>query len=134
MKIIKNPDQKIYEEVSKAIEENEGYCPCKLEKNKDTKCICTQFKEQKDGECECGRFIKIDDEVEIKVPGVKISTIKKIISKAEEAGFTDEDTVEFVYLIGSCFPNVYQNIMNTISNEYMRGFKEGFGNGRNFTS
>lgn len=132
MKIIKNPDQEMYEKVSKAVEENDGYCPCKLEKNKDTKCICTQFKEQEAGECECGRFVKVEDGTQPKVEGVPLSVVKKIVEIAEKSGMKDDDKLDFVYVIGSCFPQVYQNITNTISNEYFRGFREGFANGRNF--
>lgn len=59
MKIIPNPDEDIYNQVTQAVKDNEGYCPCELEKNKDTKCICKNFREQTDpGECHCGRFVK----------------------------------------------------------------------------
>ena len=62
LKIIKNPDKDIYEEVTKAVENNSNYCPCKLIKTDDTKCICKEFKEQTEpGECCCGRFVKVVD-------------------------------------------------------------------------
>lgn len=62
MKIIKNPDAAIYEEVTKAVKENNGYCPCELIKNDDTKCPCKIFREQNiDGECHCGRFLKVSE-------------------------------------------------------------------------
>lgn len=62
LKIIKNPDIEIYEEVTRAVRDNDGYCPCELIKNKGTKCICKTFKEQEaQGECHCGRFVKIKD-------------------------------------------------------------------------
>ena len=60
LKIIKNPDDKIYKEVSAAVKNNDGYCPCLLEISTDTKCICRDFNEQEhSGPCHCGRFIKI---------------------------------------------------------------------------
>lgn len=59
MKIIPNPDKEIYNQVTQAVKDNEGYCPCELEKNENTKCMCKNFREQtKPGECHCGRFVK----------------------------------------------------------------------------
>lgn len=60
LKIIKNPDVVIYEEVTKAVKDNNGYCPCELIKNQNTKCPCKDFREQKnEGECHCGRYKKV---------------------------------------------------------------------------
>lgn len=62
LKIIKNPDVAIYEEITKVVKENNGYCPCELIKNNDTKCPCKIFREQNtDGECHCGRFLKVSE-------------------------------------------------------------------------
>ena len=42
------------------VEKNDGYCPCAVEKTEDTKCICKEFREQKEsGVCHCGRYYKI---------------------------------------------------------------------------
>ncbi len=61
LKIIKNPDNSIYEEVTRLVNENDGYCPCVHEKNDETKCICKAFREQQTvGECHCGRYCKIE--------------------------------------------------------------------------
>lgn len=61
MKIIKNPNKQVYEEVTKRVKQNDGYCPCMLVKNNDTKCMCKKFFEQKTlGECHCGRYIKVE--------------------------------------------------------------------------
>jgi len=60
LKIIKNPNKDIYKTVTQAVIANDGYCPCSLERNEDTKCICKEFREQDyEGECRCGRFVKI---------------------------------------------------------------------------
>lgn len=60
LKIIKNPDYKKYEDITKAVRENQGYCPCRIQHNADTKCICKEFRNQiHEGECHCGRFVKI---------------------------------------------------------------------------
>lgn len=52
-------------EIGQAIKDNDGYCPCKLIKNKDTKCICKEFREQIDagilGECHCGLYEVVNE-------------------------------------------------------------------------
>jgi hypothetical protein len=45
---------------AKIVEANDGYCPCAILQNEDTKCICKEFREQTTpGPCNCGRFMKI---------------------------------------------------------------------------
>lgn len=45
----------------KLVEENDGYCPCLVMRNEDTKCMCKDFREQKHpGVCHCGRFEKVE--------------------------------------------------------------------------
>lgn len=62
MKIIKNPDAAIYEQMTEAVKVNDGYCPCAIGKSEDTKCPCREFREQTtEGECHCGRFVKTED-------------------------------------------------------------------------
>lgn len=61
MKIIINPDKDLVAEVNKQLEEKDGYCPCAIEHIPDTKCMCKAFREQEEGECPCGKFIKIKD-------------------------------------------------------------------------
>lgn len=58
MKIIQNPNKDFVEQMLKALKENSNYCPCKIEKTKDTKCMCKEFREQKDGWCNCGLYYK----------------------------------------------------------------------------
>lgn len=59
MKILLNPDISIVEDVRRRLKENDGYCPCRLVKNKNTKCMCKEFVEQTtSGECHCGLYIK----------------------------------------------------------------------------
>lgn len=44
----------------KLIENNEGYCPCKIGKDESNHCICKQFMDKKtDGLCYCGLYLKI---------------------------------------------------------------------------
>ena len=43
-----------------AMRQNKGYCPCKIEKNDDTKCICKEFREGDLGICHCGVYEKTE--------------------------------------------------------------------------
>lgn len=59
MKITVNTDKELVEEIRKKLKENEGYCPCALEKTSDTKCMCKEFLERKEsGPCHCGLYVK----------------------------------------------------------------------------
>lgn len=58
LKIIYNQDKQIVDKILDALDKNNGYCPCKLEKNNNTKCMCKEFKEQKEGYCHCGLYFK----------------------------------------------------------------------------
>lgn len=63
MKIIRNPNKKVADEVAKAVKDNDGYCPCKLDKTPDTKCMCKEFRETTNlGLCHCGLYGKIADD------------------------------------------------------------------------
>lgn len=46
------------DKIREAIKENQGYCPCKLEKTDDTKCMCKEFILQEKGYCHCGLYYK----------------------------------------------------------------------------
>lgn len=58
MKVIKNPDTEFANSVQKEVKKNNGYCPCAIERNKDTKCMCKEFRDQvargEPGYCHCG--------------------------------------------------------------------------------
>lgn len=58
MKISVNPDKEAVKLVREALKNNDNYCPCKLEKTADTKCICKEFMESTGGMCSCGLYIK----------------------------------------------------------------------------
>lgn len=58
-KIVLNDDKDLVEEIRKRLKENEGYCPCRISKTPDTKCMCKEFRDAKDGECHCGLYRKI---------------------------------------------------------------------------
>ena len=59
MKIIKT---ELYDVIKAQVDENEGYCPCRISKTPDTKCMCKEFREQTEpGTCHCGMFAKISE-------------------------------------------------------------------------
>lgn len=62
MKIKVNSDKELVDIIRQKLKENDGYCPCRLHKTEETKCICKEFLEQPEGECHCGLYIKVKDE------------------------------------------------------------------------
>lgn len=58
MKIKENTDKQLVNFIKQKLKENDGYCPCKLDKIAENKCICKEFIEQPVGLCHCGRYIK----------------------------------------------------------------------------
>ena len=63
MKITLNPDKEIVDGLKKVMAENGGYCPCRLEHNEDTKCMCKEFRDQIknenfEGYCHCMLYYK----------------------------------------------------------------------------
>lgn len=56
-----NPELKPVEaaEIQARIQDNDGYCLCALVKDEDTKCMCTEFRNMKEGICGCGLYEKI---------------------------------------------------------------------------
>ena len=47
--------------IAELVAQNDGYCPCSIFKNDDTRCMCFDFREQKTpGKCYCGRFEKVE--------------------------------------------------------------------------
>ena len=63
MKITLNPDKEVVKIVQEGLEKKDGYCPCRLEKTEEFKCMCKEFREQiKDpnfeGFCHCKLYYK----------------------------------------------------------------------------
>ncbi|MCQ2543490.1 MAG: ferredoxin thioredoxin reductase catalytic beta chain [Lachnospiraceae bacterium] len=63
MKIITNPDKEIADSVKEGLKRTGGYCPCRMERTKDTICMCKEFKEQIndpefEGFCHCMLYYK----------------------------------------------------------------------------
>ena len=59
LKITLNPDKEYVAEMRARLKDNNNFCPCRLEKNADTKCMCKEFRDmQEPGMCHCGLYIK----------------------------------------------------------------------------
>lgn len=52
---------KLRDQIRQALKENQNYCPCKLEKIPENKCMCKEFLEQESGPCHCGLYVKEKD-------------------------------------------------------------------------
>lgn len=61
MKIELSKDDELVRKIQQKLKENDGYCPCRLERNEDTKCMCKEFREQEIGECHCGLYYKCEN-------------------------------------------------------------------------
>ena len=60
MTVRQTTDRKHAREIRAKLAENGGYCPCRIDKTPDTKCICKDFIEQLErgetGNCHCGLY------------------------------------------------------------------------------
>lgn len=60
MKVLINPDKQEADKIIKKIKENDGFCPCRIIRNKDTRCMCKEFrdkiKRRESGFCHCGLY------------------------------------------------------------------------------
>ena len=45
-KITLNENPEIVERIKAGLKEKGGYCPCRLARTEDNKCICKEFREQ----------------------------------------------------------------------------------------
>jgi ferredoxin-thioredoxin reductase catalytic subunit len=63
MKVIFNENQEIVKKIQEGLERTGGYCPCRLKRTEENKCMCEEFKAQiKDpdfeGYCHCKLYYK----------------------------------------------------------------------------
>ena len=63
MKILLNPDKELVKTVKDGLKAKDGYCPCRLEKTEDNKCMCKEFRDQIadpnfEGYCHCMLYYK----------------------------------------------------------------------------
>ena len=63
MRIRVNENKEIADLVKQGLEETGGYCPCRLQRTEDTKCMCKEFRDQiadptYEGFCHCYLYYK----------------------------------------------------------------------------
>lgn len=63
MKISLNPDKEIVNTVKEGLKIKGGYCPCKVLKTEENKCMCKEFRDQIadpdfEGFCHCKLYYK----------------------------------------------------------------------------
>ena len=63
MKIRLNENEEVVRTVKEGLKRTGGYCPCRLERTEDFKCMCREFKEQIadpdfEGFCHCLLYYK----------------------------------------------------------------------------
>ena len=63
MKITENPDAEVVKTVREGLRRTGGYCPCRLQRTEEFKCMCKEFRDQiKDPEfegfCHCMLYYK----------------------------------------------------------------------------
>ena len=66
MKITLNEDKEIVDRIKEGLKQRDGYCPCRVQRTEDNKCMCKEFKDQiKDpnfeGYCHCMLYFKKND-------------------------------------------------------------------------
>lgn len=65
IKIIENPDKDVVFRIRRALTANEGFCPCRISRTPENKCICEDFRRKcshgDTGECHCGLYIAKED-------------------------------------------------------------------------
>ena len=63
MKIMLNPNSEVVKTIKEGLKAKGGYCPCKVAKTEDNKCMCKEFREQIadplfEGFCHCKLYYK----------------------------------------------------------------------------
>lgn len=58
-----NKDEKIVKLIQEGLKRKNGHCPCRLEENEDTLCMCKEFRDQIndpkfEGYCHCRLYYK----------------------------------------------------------------------------
>ena len=63
MAIRLNEDKELVARIREGLKMKDGYCPCRLEKTEDNKCMCKEFRDQIadlnfEGYCHCLLYYK----------------------------------------------------------------------------
>ncbi len=63
MKVRLNENEKVVNTIKEGLKRTGGYCPCRLDRTAETKCMCKEFKDQIadpefEGYCHCMLYFK----------------------------------------------------------------------------
>ncbi len=63
MKVRFNDNEEIVRTIKEGLQQTGGYCPCRMERTEETKCICSEFRAQMadpdfEGYCHCMLYYK----------------------------------------------------------------------------
>ena len=66
MKVTENENKEIVKKIREGLEKTGGYCPCRIQRTEEYKCMCKEFKEQIadpdfEGFCHCMLYYKSKD-------------------------------------------------------------------------
>lgn len=66
MSVRLNEDAKVVAMIKEGLRKKDGYCPCRLAKTEDNKCMCKEFRDQIadpdfEGYCHCRLYYKSKD-------------------------------------------------------------------------
>jgi ferredoxin-thioredoxin reductase catalytic subunit len=66
MKVTLNENKEVVERIKAGLEKKGGYCPCRLERTPENKCMCKEFRDQIadpnfEGYCHCFLYYKSKD-------------------------------------------------------------------------
>ena len=66
MKITLNQDKEIVNAIKEGLKRTGGYCPCRIKRTEEYKCMCEEFKAQMadpdfEGYCHCRLYYKSKD-------------------------------------------------------------------------
>ena len=67
MAVTLNPDAEMVRTIREGLERTGGYCPCRIQRTEETRCICQEFRRQMadpefEGYCHCMLYYKSKDE------------------------------------------------------------------------
>lgn len=62
---------------------------------------------------------------------VTYGKLKKIMKQLRQMNFQDSDEVSFEFIIGSCFPDIYNNIQEEMRRQHAMGYAEGLKSSKN---
>ena len=63
----------------------------------------------------------------------KLSRVQKVIDAVKRTVTEEDPDVTFEYIVGSCFPTVFENVQKKLRDEHMEGYLEGLAASKDLT-